>query len=50
LDAGRLVCPFATPLRPAQAYFLISHSGARKAPAVRALCDWLLSQAAAATA
>ena len=50
LDAGRLVCPFATPLRPAQAYFLISHSGARKAPAVRALCDWLLSQAAAASA
>ena len=46
LDAGRLVSPFPIPLRPAQAYFLISRCGARKAPAVRALCDWLLAQAA----
>jgi LysR family glycine cleavage system transcriptional activator len=46
LDAGRLVCPFHTPLRPGQAYFLLSHSGARKAPAVQALWDWLLAQSA----
>lgn len=48
LLTGRLVCPFAQRLRPAQAYFLITQPQVRERPAVAAVCAWLLQQAASA--
>lgn len=45
LQAGRLVCPFPTALRPAQAYFMVTRPNVSNTPAVQALCAWLLRQA-----
>jgi DNA-binding transcriptional LysR family regulator len=48
LRERRLVAPFADVARSPRTYFLVIEPAARSRPAVRALEDWLLAQAAAA--
>jgi LysR family glycine cleavage system transcriptional activator len=46
LDAGRLVQPFGLVLRDERDYWLAYPSARRNSPKIRAIRDWLLSQAA----
>lgn len=45
--SGRLVRPFGIELHPDRAYHLLTRPGARRSPEIRAVCDWLLEEAAA---
>ena len=45
LAAGRLVCPFDTPLATGAAYYVVYPQGALNDPKVRAFRDWLMEEA-----
>jgi LysR family glycine cleavage system transcriptional activator len=49
VEAGRLVCPFDTAYHPSRAYHLLTRPGARDTPEVRAVCEWIESQALVTT-
>jgi LysR family glycine cleavage system transcriptional activator len=46
LLAGRLIAPFATRIKSAEAFYLVERAGERLAAPARALRDWILAQAA----
>jgi LysR family glycine cleavage system transcriptional activator len=45
VDSGRLVCPFDIEYHPTRAYYLLTRPGARNTPEVRAVCEWIESEA-----
>ncbi|MDI3338766.1 LysR substrate-binding domain-containing protein [Defluviimonas aestuarii] len=47
IDAGRLARPFETDLHPERAYHLLTRPNARQTPEIRAVCDWIVAEAAA---
>ena len=41
VESGRLVCPFDVAYHPMRAYHLLTRPGAREAPAVNTVCEWI---------
>lgn len=46
IETGRLVRPFDVKLHPARAYFILTRPNARATPEIRAVCEWIESEAA----
>lgn len=46
VNSGRLIRPFDTVLHPTRAYHLLTRPGARSAPEIRAVCEWIEAEAA----
>jgi len=47
VNARRLIRPFATELRPARSYYLLTRPGARRTAEIKAVCVWFEAEAAA---
>ena len=45
INSGRLIRPFNTFLRPTRAYHLLTRPGARSAPEIKAICEWIEAEA-----
>jgi LysR family transcriptional regulator, glycine cleavage system transcriptional activator len=45
VEAGRLVCPFDIAYHPTRAYHVLTRPGARSTAEIRAVCEWIESEA-----